>query len=644
MKTKNITFALLATVLVATGVQAQISQAQWRIYPKGSTNYSFYTPNNLESIRFTDSNNVVNVLRNKKVGNDGQWRVTVYVNAGFSIGHVLTTIVSAETPDSLIESLYKSGRLQNLRECRFQNRQDWVEQEFVVECGEWKPVAFSFDANGNYLDYQVSYPVTVSDDFVEELNSNMIQINLGNSDRHFDWGYPSLMHIRDVMGEEYLVTESGYAWFNHWAENNYMGNQYVYAAHVWRFFDTSIRQINKLMDTMIMRGNKADVSAAMATAYAHRALLYLDAARMYEYLPTDGTNAVNEYGHDVTGLTYPIATSQDSIVQRATRQDMALYILTDLDRAEEMLMSSSNNKTQVSLAAIYGMRARTFMWTENYDKAKTWATKAIQAGGHTPLTRNEWLSTTRGFNDSSVSSWMWALNYPANSDAVASGIVNWTSFCSNEFTGGYAFVGPYPLVGKSFYDRIADSDFRKLSFKAPGISVLSGQEEYINIYNFISLPRYSSLKFRPGQGVTDDFMVSCAVDVPLMRIEEMYFIQMEAEAQLGNTSKACALLNTFMQLRNPGYQFTTGNKDALIEEIFFQKRVELWGEGLNFFDYKRLNRPVTRDYAGTNFPRSQRFNTTSRPAWMNFVFVRSAYNGKLEEWNNPDPSNCYISE
>ena len=58
----------------------------------------------------------------------------------------------------------------------------------------------------------------------------------------------------------------------------------------------------------------------------------------------------------------------------------------------------------------------------------------------------------------------------------------------------------------------------------------------------------------------------------------------------------------------------------------FSKRVELWGEGQSFFDIKRLNLPVTRGYAGTLHHTIGRFNTTTRPAWMNFCIVRSEGN------------------
>lgn len=47
---------------------------------------------------------------------------------------------------------------------------------------------------------------------------------------------------------------------------------------------------------------------------------------------------------------------------------------------------------------------------------------------------------------------------------------------------------------------------------------------------------------------------------------------------------------------------STNSGDALVKEIRTQKRVELWGEGLAFFDMKRTNTPLERNYTGSNHP------------------------------------------
>ena len=124
-----------------------------------------------------------------------------------------------------------------------------------------------------------------------------------------------------------------------------------------------------------------------------------------------------------------------------------------------------------------------------------------------------------------------------------------------------------------------------------------------------------------------------------MRVEEMYFIEAEAAAHL-NAADGQTLINNFMTTyRDAEYNCTATGND-LIDEIVFQKRVELWGEGHTFFDVKRLNMSVTRGYPGTNWYDLTRLNTNGRPAWMNFVIVRTEANNNqgLVGMNNPDPS------
>lgn len=151
------------------------------------------------------------------------------------------------------------------------------------------------------------------------------------------------------------------------------------------------------------------------------------------------------------------------------------------------------------------------------------------------------------------------------------------------------------------------------------------------------------MKFRNGKGNADDIEVCWATDIPLMRVEEMYLIEAEATAQI-DAEAGRLMLNDFMKkYRNPNYNFISTDKDEIIDEIFFQKRVELWGEGQILFDFKRLNKSVVRDYDGSNWPPECQFNTNGRPAWMNYVIVEIEENKNpaVKGWNNPNIGGLY---
>jgi len=86
----------------------------------------------------------------------------------------------------------------------------------------------------------------------------------------------------------------------------------------------------------------------------------------------------------------------------------------------------------------------------------------------------------------------------------------------------------------------------------------------------------------------------------MLRVAEMYLVEAEALArQAGKEDLAKDVLFLLAKNRDPQYVRSANTGAALIEEILVQRRVELWGEGRNFTDLKRLNLPLMRQVSGT---------------------------------------------
>lgn len=84
-----------------------------------------------------------------------------------------------------------------------------------------------------------------------------------------------------------------------------------------------------------------------------------------------------------------------------------------------------------------------------------------------------------------------------------------------------------------------------------------------------------------------------------MRVEEMYLIKAEAQAMAGNAAAGKSTLESFVQTyRDPAYTCSATSAADIQEEVYRQRRIELWGEGLNWFDIMRLNKDVDRRGAG----------------------------------------------
>lgn len=465
----------------------------------------------------------------------------------------------------------------------------------------------------------------------------------------YDWGYGSFMHMRDVETNDMTIQTSGYNWYTSWSECTYLGPRYVATLLPWMYYYKAIQTANNTIGALKPSLDKlSDVQKGqLACGYAFRALFYLDASQWYEFLPSDKFTK-NTDGNDITNLTMPIVTETTTEPEarnnpRATRAEMLAFLLSDLDEAEKYIdgFDRGANKTLPDLAAVYGLKARAYLWVEDYANAEAYARKAIDLNRNTPLTKDQWLSTTDGFNNMGVSSWMWASKTGKEDDVVQSGILNWTSWMSNEAQYGYAAAGPYSMITSELYDKIGDSDFRKLSYKAPAGSPLEGKSPVIDKDWAASLPAYTSFKFRPGQGDTQEYTVGSVCAFPVMRIEEMYLIEAEAAAHQ-NAARGKEKLEAFVQTyRNPDY-VVKGSADV-VEECINQKRIELWGEGLLAFDYKRLNMSVDRTLSTNITSGTELLKTVGRPAWMCLVIPQREVdnNTALQGKNNPDPSNLY---
>lgn len=488
----------------------------------------------------------------------------------------------------------------------------------------------------------------------------MVQFNsLGRPDGdewHGDCGYASMMHVLDFMTGDMCLTGPMLTYDQYYLFS--MGNLGVNSAYtqfVWQYYYKVIQTAN-IAATQFTADSESEVEQGYhAVALAFRAMCYLDLGRWYDFLPNDKTTPVNIDGNNVNGLTVPIVTEKTTEKEagnnpRVTKEKLVEFILSDLDYAEQNISKSDlASKLLPDLACVYGLKARLYMWTGNYAKAEEYANMAIGASGCEPLSEDEWVNPSTGFNTLDNNSWMWGLEAKAENDIVKTGICNWTSFMSLETDYGYAGAGCAPAVDAAMYERISDTDFRKLSWIPESTAnplvydISLSQPDYLGYFCYY-FP-YGTVKFRAGFGNVSDPTVGSATAVPMMRVEEMYFIAMEAAAHQSAPQGKQDLIDFMTQYRDSEYTCDATSMDDVVEEIVFQKRVELWGEGQALWDIKRLNYSVTRSYKGSNWEEEKAFNTQGRPAWMNMIMVISEENNNagVRNWNNPNFAQVYTA-
>ncbi len=482
---------------------------------------------------------------------------------------------------------------------------------------------------------------------------------------HTDFGYPGIALRLEHMLED-IATMADNPYYNRFYAydmNQGQGSQYTYAAYFWELYYGWIRLANDVISSIkpVVEGEAdpdPELRHILGQAYAYRAMCYLDLARLYEPKVNDYTDV-----RRVLGLTVPIVDENTTIEQtknnpRVPRADIYTFIFEDLARAEKYIDSSFKTYSEPTLMAVYGMYARAYIELgysddpafpaqESFRKAAEYSRKVIDESGKTPLTQAQWEDPVTGFNNgSSNNAWIWGLTTTSEN---LNNLLTFISHMSGEAAWGYARYAQFG-VSKRLYDAIPDADWRKHSWLDPEredyypYKFAGNEADKDDFLNGMPAARdYQALKFRPAQGECSDFNVGNAGDFCMMRIEEMYFIEAEAMYHL-EPAEGVKLLQDFIKdYRYSSYDRISAGVDenAFLTELLLQKRIEFWGEGILFYDYKRMDMGITRSYPGSNHAGVYKLNTVGRSPQWNIVVTRREFQNNTaitEDTNNPDPS------
>jgi hypothetical protein len=342
---------------------------------------------------------------------------------------------------------------------------------------------------------------------------------------------------------------------------------------------------------------------------------------------------------------------------------MFAFILSDLDKAETLLANYKRSDVFTpDLSVVYGLKARAYLTMEDWANAEKYAKMAQD--GYTVMSEEEYLSKTDGFNKPN-GSWMFGLTFRSSDPNITENDADssWGSQMIIEVSPsecGYSanYVGP-KRIDAHLFSTIPETDFRRMCFIDPAIDemetedALAALEAYSDdpegIYNTgVNVSGRGTMalmpvKFRPKDGEHANQYIAFTVAVPLMRVEEMKLIEAEA-AGMQNEARGIELLTEFAKTRDANYEYGTHNEayynsstGRFRNEVWWQRRVELWGEGFATFDIKRLEKGIIRSYEGTNHPDGYQWNMETTPQWMNLCIVQSETNNNSACTNNPTP-------
>ena len=468
---------------------------------------------------------------------------------------------------------------------------------------------------------------------------------------YWDWGYPCFMHYRDICGEDYpICTDNSY---DIWTYKESADGGDGYEEYDYNFYYRLIKNCNNLIASIDTIDAAEESLRYYGQALTFRAMAYLDLARMFEFKPTGFTALDAEATeNDIWGLTVPWVdenTTDDDLLNNPRLEyfDMYSRILKDLYTALrfEPTTWETDDKSLPGRQAAYGMLARTWLEiasrldeTEHsdsplldgfvdslksykskypeaatlldiedasgaYQKASDYADSVLSLNTSI-MSQTEWHNPTTGFN-TATGSWIWRMRI-GDKAQLPSQYFSFPSWLCSEATNGMAYTySAWRCISDKLYSKISDDDWRKTSWIDPadaGKSDAATRTKYNTLlsgYSFSKICSYANLKFRPGQGDTLTSRNWLIGDQPLMRVEEMYFIKAEAQCMLGGATAGLQVIRPLLNARSKNGTWAVSpamvaSKKAFVDELIRQKRIEFWGEGITYFDTKRLNIQVDR--------------------------------------------------
>ena len=465
--------------------------------------------------------------------------------------------------------------------------------------------------------------------------------------RHYDFGYASTMMMMDASGQDEPSQVSGYNWYNKPLRfvDRTANSETTY--FIWNQCYKNIKVANDVLKSVDLE-NLSDVAKSyVGQAYAMRAFEYFTLIQIYQF---------SYKGHeDAAGV--PIVTEKTAEAEAnnnpcAAVKDVYKQIMDDLNTAIDYLTDSRSAKSEINRQVAYGLRARVNLVMQNWSDAAADAKKAAE--GYTPLSKDA--AAAPGFNDVSASNWIWGNIVDESNDIVQSGILNFPSMmCS--FTGnGYSPTYACRMINSKLWKEIPSTDVRKgwwidENLNSPIVNpkyVVHQEDEdedgnvvkYLAVYNQtgdevadITEP-YTNVKFGAYKNQYGNELNAC--DIPLMRVEEMILIQAEATAMGGNVEEGKRILENFVRTyRDPSYTCNATTAEGVQDAVWFQRRVELWGEGFSFTDLLRLKKPLDR--TGANYEVSVRFNLPAESPIFLYLIPEDEenHNEALVGNNNP---------
>lgn len=296
---------------------------------------------------------------------------------------------------------------------------------------------------------------------------------------------------------------------------------------------------------IIKDGTQKQRDEVMGDAFFNRAYAYWNLVNLYakDY---DATTAGTDLG--VPLITVPDLEAKPTRATVAATYDL---ILQDLLKAKDQLPDQAKNVYRNNKIAAFALLARVYQSMDNYPEAKKYANMALQLKNtlfdYNTLSFKDPLKPLTGINNKPV-------------------VYQHPEMISYKVTG----------FGSILTNQSISPDF---------LSIL-GTKDLRYVFNFTTLDRL-------GKPNPDLYPLYIPSDLNYnIGVPEMMLISAEAEARAGQIAPALKLLNDLRKKRFKPADYvdlTAATADDALKQVIDERRRELFGKGLRWFDMRRLD-------------------------------------------------------
>lgn len=400
----------------------------------------------------------------------------------------------------------------------------------------------------------------------------------------------------------------------------------------WFYYYKLIGNSNAIiMNIDAAQGKEADKQFIKAQALTVRAYAYTMLTQLYCFRWQDSNNG------STRGLPLRLDENTGDLAPSTLGQVYA-QIYQDLDDAVSNYASSGQDRDKSdnyspSLDVAYCTYARAALIREDWATAAKYA--ALARKNYPLMNVSEYMDG--GFNTVNKE-WIWSSYGEAPQKLYYYGFFAYIGSNANS-----SVCRQYPCaISKELYDQIPETDIRRSMFL--GVEASDGIKDYSarvqkgalynrakadyssKLYSTTYIFPYMQFKFQ----CKDNYGVG---DPNHFRSSEMYLIEAEANCHLGKEAEARNLLLALVKEsgRDPEYACDKSG-DELLDEVRLYRRIELWGEGFDWFDLKRWKLPRIRKTSAEGGSFVADFVVNAQPSDLNnwtwvYPYRETAYNG-----------------